>query len=79
MEEVAINTIESTELNVFPNPFIDKISLRNKSANESIQLVDIKGQTMYEGIDIEKQDFSYLSKGIYFLKIKNKTIKIIKE
>jgi arylsulfatase A-like enzyme len=76
---VGINTIESTELNVYPNPFIDKISLRNKPANESIQLVDIKGQTMYEGIDIEKQDFSYLSKGIYFLKIKNRAIKIIKE
>jgi hypothetical protein len=34
---------------------------------------------MYEGNEIEKQDFSYLSKGIYFLKIKNRTIKIIKE
>jgi hypothetical protein len=76
---VGINTIESTELIVFPNPFIDKISLSNKPSNESIQLVDIKGQIMYEGNEIEKQDFSYLSKGIYFLKIKNRTIKIIKE
>ncbi len=76
---VGINVLDVNEINIYPNPFIDKISIQIISPNEFVQLLGNEGQLIYEGNEIEKQDFSYLSKGIYFLKIKNRTITLIKE
>ena len=56
-------------LSCYPNPFTNKICLKNSSGSENYELMNITGQTMWNGKLIEQQDFSALSKGIYFLKV----------
>ncbi|MFZ4798895.1 MAG: DUF1566 domain-containing protein [Bacteroidia bacterium] len=77
-----INTIESSksEFLIYPNPFSTYIKINEENAHEFVQLRDIYGQLIYEGNNIENQDFSCLDKGIYFLKHEHsKSIKLIKE
>lgn len=72
----------SSSKNVFPNPFSSKISVLSASGNEYYELYDSLGKQQYAGKNIEKQDFSILSKGIYILKIidvKTTTLKLVKE
>jgi hypothetical protein len=67
---------------VFPNPFHSKINLKSTSGNENYKLYSNLGQLIFDGKDIENQDFSSLANGIYFLTISDKsssTIKLIKE
>jgi hypothetical protein len=69
-------------LKVFPNPFSTKISFENKTGNEFYELYDIQGKLFFSGKNIDKQDFSNLTKGTYFLKVIDHTIsnfKLIKE
>jgi len=69
-------------LKVFPNPFSTKISFENKTGNEFYELYDIQGKLFFSGKNIDKQDFSNLTKGTYFLKVIDQTIsnfKLIKE
>jgi hypothetical protein len=67
----------------YPNPFSNKINVINTSGEENFELLNIIGQTIWSGRQIEQHDFSDLSKGIYFLKVKNQssfqTIKLIKQ
>jgi arylsulfatase A-like enzyme len=72
---------ESFEVNqnqVFPNPFKSTIHLKSYSGNENYELYSSLGKLIYNGSMIEKQDFSALDKGVYFLWIKDKTTKSIK-
>ncbi len=67
---------------VFPNPFSSKITLENETGDENFNLFDEIGQKLFSGKNIEKQDFSGLQKGFYYLEINNETtskIKLIKE
>ncbi|MBC7523306.1 MAG: DUF1566 domain-containing protein [Flavobacterium sp.] len=66
----------------FPNPFSSKITIENALGNETYQLYNEIGQQVFTGKNIEKEDFSGLQKGIYFLEITGKTtskIKLIKQ
>lgn len=79
-----INTIESTKTDflIYPNPFSTYIKINAEYAHEFIQLWNVFGQIIYEGNNLENQDFSCLDKGVYFLKITGKTTftsKLIKE
>ena len=69
--------------NTYPNPFSDKINLKNTSGNENFELRNALGQTIWTGSQIEKQNFSTLSPGLYFLKVYSKNpvqaIKLIKK
>ncbi len=66
----------------FPNPFTNKICLKNTTGKETFELTNTIGQTIWSGKQIEKQDFTGLLPGVYFLKmmVQNspQTIKIIK-
>ena len=76
------NAIFKTKIKVFPNPFSSKINIENATENEIYTLTNELGQEIFSGKNIEKQDFSNLAKGIYFLKITyetSKTIKLIKD
>ena len=74
------NSIESnSKIEVFPNPFLDKINVKNTSENEILILEDYFGKVIWSGRNIENQDFSNISNGLYFLKIDNYTIKLIKQ
>lgn len=69
--------IENENLYAFPNPFTNHIYLNNKNSN--CQLLNQLGQILYSGNEIEQQNFSDLPKGIYFLKVENQTVKLVKE
>lgn len=72
----------ATNLIVVPNPFTSKIGVQFAKGNEEYELYDSLEKQLFKGKNIDKEDFSVLEKGIYFLKIsaeKNVIIKLIKE
>lgn len=73
-----INEIQPFNASVFPNPFTSSISLKNKIGNELFELTNCVGEIIYSGNNIEQQNFSSLTNGIYFLKVVDKTTSIIK-
>jgi hypothetical protein len=76
-----INDLNETKeaIKAFPNPFSDKINLTNTTGKEFFTLINYFGQVIWSGINIEQQNFSYLSNGLYFLRIDNRTIKLVKQ
>ena len=78
-----INNSTDDKLQIFANPFNDKITITNLEGTENIMLINQLGQTIYQGASIENQDFSALQKGIYFLKIEKNdimtTLKVVKQ
>ena len=74
--------LEANKLIEFPNPFSSFIKIKSSLPNEVYELSNSIGHIIYSGNNIENQDFSYLAKGIYFLKNVEKpkeTFKLIKE
>jgi len=74
--------ITGSKIHIYPNPFFDKITVANIEGNEVFTLFNPLGQIIYKGQSIQKQGFSDLPNGIYFLKIETsktmKTLKLIK-
>ena len=73
------NIINEKKINVYPNPFCNKIILKNATGNENYVLLNAIGQVMWAGKNIEQKDFSNLTSGIYLLKINDEIIKLIKQ
>ena len=71
----------TNEMYVVENPFRSKINLNSISNDNFFELYSINGTKLFEGKDIAAKDFSYLSNGIYIVKVVNlnKVFKIIKE
>lgn len=73
---------QKEELLVYPIPFSNRINLKNEPIDAEYELLDSNGKILFKGNNINNEDFSYLSKGIYLLKIKDKssskTVKILK-
>jgi hypothetical protein len=69
-----INSIEEKKINIaiYPNPFTDKITLEIEDEITAIQLVSISGSTLSLGGN-KSLNLSYLTNGVYFLKIYTKT------
>jgi len=63
---------------VYPNPFRSHIYLKIKPEEIYFELLNPLGQVIYMGSDIEKQDFSNLAKGVYFLRILDSTSQVFK-
>jgi arylsulfatase B len=72
----ALNDLQENKLEVFPNPFIDFIKIKN--TNETVIFTNSIGSILYKGNKINEQNFASLASGIYFLKVKNATYKIVK-
>lgn len=70
----------SNEIYVIENPFNSKIILNKVEDEDEFSVYSISGKEFYRGKDISSKDFSYLTKGVYFVKIvnQNKVFKIIK-
>ncbi|NOT36615.1 MAG: sulfatase-like hydrolase/transferase [Saprospiraceae bacterium] len=51
---------------IYPNPFSSYLSI-GKNKNGNIQMLNSFGQVIYQGNSLEKQDFSYLSNGVYMI------------
>lgn len=67
---------------LFPNPFHDKIYIENAQQDEQYELFNHLGELIYQGFSIQNQDFSSLTKGLYYLRVKtstNRFYKLIKE
>lgn len=66
---------------VYPNPFTSTIQLKNEDKNASFRLLNQIGKIIFEGNEIEKQNFSQLPNGVYLLEIvdfnNSKTVKLI--
>jgi hypothetical protein len=77
------NTFFNTtnEIYVVENPFHSKINMKNITNEDFLEIYTIKGEKIFEGKNSATIDFSYLSKGIYFVKVlhNSKVFKIIKE
>lgn len=71
--------IANNPLKMYPNPFSSHIQIKALKGNESVELSNSLGQVLFSGQNIEKEDFSYLPKGVYFLKVNSQLIKMIKE
>ncbi len=71
------------QLNIYPNPFLGKVNLANAKGKEIFELHNSMGRLLWSGMKIEQQDFSALSSGIYFLKVRDQNsahaIKLIKQ
>ena len=64
---------------LYPNPINSKINLQNATGNEYYILMDCLGKPIWQGENIDKQDFSFLPNGFYLLNINNSIIKLIKD
>lgn len=72
-------TNSNNEIFVIENPFQSKIKLNNVTNDDSFELYSIKGEKIFEGKDIQNKDFSYLTIGIYFVKVNGSSVfKVLK-
>ena len=62
----------------YPNPFNSTIKINGAETNADFELTNVFGQKIFFGKSIENQDFSQIPKGMYFLKIIDKSTKIYK-
>ena len=83
LETFSVNDNQYSLFNFYPNPVIDFIYLRsNFNKKEKYLIVDNLGQIVLSGeikSNLEIIDLSNLSNGMYMLKVKNYTFKIIKK
>jgi len=83
--ETALST---NDVLIFPNPVTDKVTIKAEVPNAKITITDVNGLVQFEKeyntISEYQADLSYLSSGIYFIKIENqeeqyqKVIKLVK-
>jgi arylsulfatase B len=76
---LANNIIENKALSFVLGSFSNHIKIINTPQNANIVLRNIYGQIIYAGLNIEHQNFSYLTNGLYLLTLDNKTFKLMKE
>lgn len=67
---VGVGDPRELHLQVYPNPFSNKISIENETGTEFFELTNMQGQLVWSGKNIEATDFSVLPQGTYVLKIR---------
>ena len=78
---------ESAEINIYPNPFNDELSVQTKGNREySVELITISGSTIYQSKikgDFHRINLRELSSGIYFVRVQSEDFisvrKVLKE
>lgn len=69
---LSISEVSLAQINVFPNPFMDTIQIESEIEIETIQLVDILGNTIPVKLQSDMTvNMSSLSSGVYFLRLKS--------
>lgn len=68
------------DFQIFPNPFQEKIFVKNAKDNQMYLLFNSIGQVIYSGKKLTDQNFSHLKNGIYYLQVKgySQTYKLLK-
>ncbi len=79
-----VASVSATEqLEVFPNPFVNQIKLKNAKGTEAVELIDNLGKVVWKGKNIEQYDFSGYTAGVYIIRVvadaSTKIYKLIKE
>jgi hypothetical protein len=73
----------AASISVSPNPFTERIMVQNAKGTETYQLMSATGQLLWSGMNIQREDFSWLSPGIYLLQVTNEgntqTTKVVKQ
>lgn len=70
---------------VYPNPFADKINIKDFNCSDPFILTSMNGQIISFGKNISQQDFTNLNAGIYLVRVKieksnaYQTLKLIKQ
>lgn len=74
---------EVSSISVSPNPFTNRIQIQNANGTEMYQLMTVTGQIIWSGSNVEQQDFSFLTSGVYVLNIQrddlSKNVKLIRQ
>lgn len=77
------NLTSDKDIEIFPNPFTSNLSINTSLQIENCELLNSLGQLVWTGKELKNQDFSFLTDGIYILKIRNgnsiQTLKLIKD
>jgi hypothetical protein len=82
------NAVLSTEyftendktIDIYPNPFENKISIVNVENESPFSIINLMGSEIMSGkLNNDKLNLEALNKGIYFLKIDGKVVKIVKK
>nr|MBK9651865.1 aryl-sulfate sulfotransferase [Bacteroidota bacterium] len=60
------NGNQNTSISIYPNPVVDKIYINGLQQILHYEVRNIQGVIIWEGKDIEQQNFSFLSSGMYF-------------
>jgi hypothetical protein len=72
--------VESNAVSVYPNPSGNALYIKGIDSPVAIRILDMAGRTVLSRIlSEEKIDISGFSQGVYFLKMKNETVKFIKK
>jgi len=76
-----INSFDNlANLNIYPNPVIDFLSISNLNKQVDYQVFNLEGKLLRKGVVQNNQiNLSDLSSGIYFVRINQQTFKVIKE
>jgi len=77
---LATKTSNDFRMNVYPNPFNDKITIDSEHKINSLRIIDVNGRVMLSSNDGSKTiSTSNLSPGIYILEINHqKVVKVVK-
>lgn len=70
-KSTGLNQIPAKEprLIVYPNPFSNFIEIENRKGNEIFALYNYTGQLVWNGLNIEQENFKELPSGMYILQI----------
>ncbi len=75
--------VEIADLKIFPNPVKNILNIKSKHNIDSIELYNTLGKKVQSNYNSNEMDISYLSKGVYFMKInfedKSVSKKIVKQ
>lgn len=74
-----IDEAVTSPVKVYPNPFLNKIFVENQNEDNTYTLFNSVGQIVWQGRQIDSQDFSSLQNGLYLLQINHCFQKLIKE
>lgn len=68
----------NTDLNVLPNPVIDKLTIQSKFEYFNIEIFSVQGLKVLEAANQSEVDVSNLNSGIYYLVLKYQNYNLVK-
>lgn len=79
-ETSGISEILNESVRVFPNPSNGVITVESNKTHLNLSICDLSGNVVYQCFMVSKQkaiDLKHIEKGVYFLKIEDKSLKIV--